>query len=298
MDDLIICRACGQEGAPAKKYHLRCRPCYQAVQRERMAQWRANPKPIVTCPKCGTVGPQYRFEIHTCRECYTANTRQRRAAGKARILAEGITIECRACGETKLQYHPGSHICGDCTRARIHQWERDNRDRINRSTRRHRAANPEPYRESGRRWRAANVEKKRAAARAYYLANTDAIQRRRLAARLADPERFREYQRRWAKKNPESLGLGQMRRRARMIKLARIPQGWKRNQAIRQGGKCAGCSGKFGRKFKPEIDHIVSLKKGGTNDLTNLQLLCRFCNCSKQDMDETDWRRRFRGQLL
>ena len=39
---------------------------------------------------------------------------------------------------------------------------------------------------------------------------------------------------------------------------------------------------KFGRKLKPEIDHIVSLKKGGTNDLTNLQLLCRFCNCSKQ----------------
>ena len=31
------------------------------------------------------------------------------------------------------------------------------------------------------------------------------------------------------------------------------------------------------------IDHIVSLRQGGTHISTNLQPLCRSCNCSKRD---------------
>lgn len=30
-----------------------------------------------------------------------------------------------------------------------------------------------------------------------------------------------------------------------------------------------------------EIDHIIPLAKGGTNDLDNLQILCRHCNRKK-----------------
>lgn len=40
---------------------------------------------------------------------------------------------------------------------------------------------------------------------------------------------------------------------------------------------CQNC----GSKSNLTIDHIVPLSKGGTNDLTNFQTLCRPCNSSK-----------------
>lgn len=41
--------------------------------------------------------------------------------------------------------------------------------------------------------------------------------------------------------------------------------------------KCKYC----GSTKKLEIDHIVPLAKGGTNDLENLQILCKTCNSRK-----------------
>ena len=47
-----------------------------------------------------------------------------------------------------------------------------------------------------------------------------------------------------------------------------------------QGGNCNGC----GEHFKPQnftVDHIIATTKGGTDHLTNLQLLCGHCNSVK-----------------
>ena len=49
-----------------------------------------------------------------------------------------------------------------------------------------------------------------------------------------------------------------------------------------QGGDCAGC----GTHFAPqhlEVDHIIALAKGGTDHISNLQLLCGNCNRIKGD---------------
>jgi len=43
------------------------------------------------------------------------------------------------------------------------------------------------------------------------------------------------------------------------------------------GGKCAIC----GSEHFLEIDHIVPLSKGGSNERSNFQVLCKKCNCSK-----------------
>ncbi|MDO3722235.1 HIT domain-containing protein [Marinobacter sp. chi1] len=39
-----------------------------------------------------------------------------------------------------------------------------------------------------------------------------------------------------------------------------------------------------------EVDHIIPVNHGGTNDLNNLQALCYSCNAMKRDRDDTDYR--------
>lgn len=55
----------------------------------------------------------------------------------------------------------------------------------------------------------------------------------------------------------------------------------------RENGRCAigreDLTRLIGNNIKPNIDHIVPLALGGTNDTTNLQLVCRECNLKKLD---------------
>lgn len=46
-----------------------------------------------------------------------------------------------------------------------------------------------------------------------------------------------------------------------------------------------GCGWKFGVKGDYEIDHILALERGGTDDDSNLQLLCAACHSKKTPDD-------------
>ena len=50
----------------------------------------------------------------------------------------------------------------------------------------------------------------------------------------------------------------------------------------RTEGHCGIC-GRFIPLQEYTIDHIIPLSKGGTNDLSNLQACCSFCNKAKDD---------------
>ena len=43
-------------------------------------------------------------------------------------------------------------------------------------------------------------------------------------------------------------------------------------------------------KEKLEIDHIVPLSRGGTNDISNLQIMCSSCNKKKRNKESIDYR--------
>lgn len=56
----------------------------------------------------------------------------------------------------------------------------------------------------------------------------------------------------------------------------------------RAGGRCELCGVSSG-DMQIDVDHIIPRAKGGTNDLSNLQALCRTCNSQKRDRDDTDF---------
>jgi ATP adenylyltransferase len=78
----------------------------------------------------------------------------------------------------------------------------------------------------------------------------------------------------------------------------RYPFGDSNNDAVRgsvryevlrrAGGRCELC-GASSRDTQIDVDHIIPRAKGGSNDLDNLQALCRTCNAQKRDRDDTDF---------
>lgn len=63
----------------------------------------------------------------------------------------------------------------------------------------------------------------------------------------------------------------------------------------RQRGRCACCREKLGHSY--HRDHIVPLARGGSNDITNIELLCAPCNLNKGALDPLEWARR-NGRLI
>ncbi|MEU4664190.1 HNH endonuclease signature motif containing protein [Micromonospora chalcea] len=71
------------------------------------------------------------------------------------------------------------------------------------------------------------------------------------------------------------------------LKRKRPPVWARRAVFFRDHGRCAACgtdlSGLLDALPHEQFDHIIPLARGGLNDVTNLQLLCRRCNNKKSD---------------
>ena len=83
------------------------------------------------------------------------------------------------------------------------------------------------------------------------------------------------------KKTPEGkarLLTLHSRKNGKYPHLEPIPVGWYEAQLEAQQGKCALCGDDFTEPMLPELDHIRPRSKGGTNNVTNLQLVHRRCN--------------------
>ncbi len=76
-----------------------------------------------------------------------------------------------------------------------------------------------------------------------------------------------------------------------MDKTPRIPIPTAVRQYVleRDGYCCQHC----GATKHLTIDHIIPLAQGGTNDISNLQTLCRSCNSRKRDRRDRQFQRRY-----
>ncbi|MDE2470558.1 MAG: HNH endonuclease [Bradyrhizobium sp.] len=54
------------------------------------------------------------------------------------------------------------------------------------------------------------------------------------------------------------------------------------------GPRCAECTRKMGPGIEWDLDHILALEKGGTDDDDNFQVLCEVCHARKTGSDHAD----------
>lgn len=84
----------------------------------------------------------------------------------------------------------------------------------------------------------------------------------------------------WESNNPNKRAAITGRRRAREVKAegSFTPQEWE-DLCNKYDNKCL-CCGKYDEKLT--VDHVIPLISGGTNYITNIQPLCKSCNCRKR----------------
>jgi len=144
--------------------------------------------------------------------------------------------------------------------------EEEKRERRRKYQAEWRRLNPDRVKEKYNRWRAAHIESARENSRKWHLNN---------------PERTKENKSRYYKENPIQAAIEKSKRRSRKI----IAGGFfsvKEFEELKDyyDDKCLCCNKKeLDVKLTP--DHVLPLSRGGDNTISNIQPLCKLCNCKK-----------------
>jgi len=145
-------------------------------------------------------------------------------------------------------------------------------------------------------WRTKNQEHVRQYQREYDAKrhNRDERNAEKRATYAANREAACAAAREWRRSNPEIKRVYKLRYRARKRGATGSHTAAQLQELLeRQMFLCANpyCRADL-RGVTHHPDHIISLSRGGSNGIENLQWLCRPCNSRKSDLDPADWLRR------
>lgn len=144
-------------------------------------------------------------------------------------------------------------------------------------------------------WAQRNAEHIRSYRRKKY-AEDDSIRERSVKWNRTNKAARKAIAARYQSRNPEMRRAIKAKRRAAVRQAAgSFTKSDIKALFATQKGRCAVCRTKLGRNY--EVDHIEPLARGGSNERTNLQLLCMPCNRSKGAKDPIEFMQQ-RGFLL
>lgn len=224
---------------------------------------------------------------------------------------DGLYPSCKACRKAydvanKARRRQRLRGYRDANREKLtryhQQYREENREKLTEHYRQYREINREKlavenhkayeanrgkYAERARKYREANPEKAKARSRKWYVANREKVllsQR----GRKSNPEEARVRKRKWRAANPEKARAELRRRRAHKRNAEGDHTGADiQRQYKAQKGKCYYCKAPAGKDY--QVDHVVPLSRGGSNDPANLVIACRSCNASKSDRLPHEW---------
>lgn len=145
-------------------------------------------------------------------------------------------------------------------------------------------------------YRQKNLEKDRADKRAWYAKNRDKMRRLAKEDNLKNPNKNRDRVKRWKENFPERAKQTAINAHVRR----KGAEGTHTAEEVQrlfklQKGLCIVCRREL--KANYHQDHIVPLAAGGTNWISNIQLLCPPCNNTKGAKDPIAFMQE-RGHLL
>lgn len=177
--------------------------------------------------------------------------------------------------------------CKLCRIAVVEKWRSNNRTRISNVGKRYYATHKDEKYKSGVLWKKKNPEKVSEIQKRWIENNPG---KRALAVkeyRKRHPDKIKEYRdaiggallRAWRKKNkPKLMEYSRNRRAMKRAGGGKISAEEWQEVIVKYGSKCLhpGCE-----RTDITMDHVVSLKNGGTHTVDNVQPLCKHHNSSK-----------------
>jgi 5-methylcytosine-specific restriction endonuclease McrA len=179
------------------------------------------------------------------------------------------------------EYYTSIAQCVACSRAQTYEWLAANPERWDEARKQWVAANTQRINEQGAAWREAHPEQRQETLKLWRLKNKEKHSGQRKARRKANPNVYRAH--------------AENRRARKLAAGGSYTAQQIDNLEVLQRHKCANCSISIKGSF--EIDHIVALSKGGSSDISNIQLLCKPCNRRKHTKSPEQWARE-QGRLL
>jgi len=190
-------------------------------------------------------------------------------------------------GKDRSRHDKLCQVCKVCSAVLRKEWREKNRDKVIEHNRKHnerhahsrRAYSAEWYannKEYFAEWREKNREAARRASKRYREANAEKVRQRGIEWRRINPN----YSAMMRAKDPEKYRAIVRNRRARIKGVGGKHTAKDIAMLLRmQKRKCAVCKVSIAKKY--DVDHVMPIYLGGSNDKSNLQLLCPSCNRRK-----------------